>query len=173
MLGCRLPRGRRSTREWSLPPPPQAGLGVALQQAFTIAPGALLTPEAIPESSWHQAWSIPPVLSKTGLQTALQQSFTIDAPYIFGIVNVLRGYTPWSEPVRQKIGLKAYLQQFLAHEPRAIGPTPVTMTLSATETNSDIFAGAIFVGEGLPPTSAIVSVEEGFNNSDPTSVYET
>lgn len=161
--------------EWQQQPPPKAGLGTHHQQAFTISPTAF-TLEAVLESKWHQPWSEPSVKEKKGLGAYLQRTFTIDATTVFGIVNILRAYRFWAEPVKEKIGFKAYLQQTLAWGPQTLPNPTVTVTIGATETNSDIFAGAMTFGgtSGTTvPVSAVVSIFETGNPTGSTGVWET
>lgn len=118
-----------------------------------------------------------PVWEKPGLRASLQQFLALDAELPPTPAEFLEGWYNWlSEPVRDKPGLKAALQQFFAYHPRVL-PTPdVTMTMAATETNSDVFLGAVNVyGGGTTATGggATVSVIESGPGGDPISIEES
>lgn len=76
--------------------------------------------------------------------------------------------TPWNEmsrwpdfvPIRSKAGLLAALQQFQARFPGVITQATITGIISAFETNADVAAIAIFVGQTRAATSAAVSIQE-------------
>lgn len=82
----------------------------------------------------------------------------------------------FSEPLYPKKGLRFYLQRDLAWEPRTL-PTPdITLILNATETNNDMFLGAINVydggGSSTSGAGAKVSIVEIGTGGDPVSIEE-
>lgn len=122
-------------------------------------------PETVTESRWHQPWS-EPVRQKPGLRANLQQPFATNANWIIDPSReTLRGWYNWfSEPVRFKRGLPTPLQQSFTGPPRLLPRASVTMTIAATEVNTDVFLGAINVYTGtsttVPGQGAQVSIEE-------------
>lgn len=123
---------------------------------------------------WHSQpippinpWFMPlsePVREPQRLHAALnpyQGPFVLQPP---GSATLILGWFTWlSEPVRELQGLRAPYQEVLAYHPRVL-PTPnVTLTLDATETNTDdatfginITASSTASGTG----SASVSITE-------------
>lgn len=155
---------------WSEPVRPKPGLGARFQQ-FT----SLGTPNIPGTATFLQGWYVPfsePVRLKRGIPSIEQHYFEFEPepPEFLDI--------PWygrlSEPVRFKPGLRAHLQQALAQPPRIL-PTPnVTATMAATETDTDVFLGAINVYSGgsanIPGQGANVSLEEVQIPNDPVSI---
>lgn len=127
---------------------------------------------------WHN-WFSDPVRAKAGLRPDLQAVISSNIEPI--IPSSQSWFGPYSEPLRLsfKIGLKAWLQQFFAADTETPPPPPLTIILSATETNGDIFTGAIFVTDEPPPFTedpyalvSIVEVESG-DGRTPTSIIES
>jgi hypothetical protein len=86
------------------------GLGPHLQQsliATTLEPNTQIIQGF--ESRWHYAWSEP--VRTRQLATAQQQSHTEPPTSVFEVVTIDKWFAPFREPVRDKIGLKASLQQ--------------------------------------------------------------
>lgn len=143
---------------WSEPVRIKVGLRPEQQQVLAFDP--------LPRVSfgWPQ-WLSEPVRQKPGLGAWLQRFDSLQTPIQPNVANLLEGWYNWfSEPVRTLAGLKAHLQQTLAYHPRIL-PTPnVTVTMSATETNSDVAEFAINVYTGSTPVvsgqGANVSLEE-------------
>lgn len=94
---------------WSEPVRQKIGIAARLQQAF-IAP--VLADEQLTgtiESRWHQSWSEPVRFRR--FPTAEQQSFAAPATSVFETITVDKWIYPWTDPVKQKLGLKTNLQQ--------------------------------------------------------------
>lgn len=91
------------------------GLLAALQRPFTTDPFALTQPESVTESRWHQPWS-EPVRLKPRLYEGLQLFSALhpNPSVSFGWFGNL------SEPVREKIGLRAILQRDFTIDPYAL-----------------------------------------------------
>jgi hypothetical protein len=127
--------------------------------------------------AWYASLSMP-VRLKPGLGVQLQQAFTIDAEILRNIVFSLQAISWWSEPVRLKIGLKAYQQQFLAMPPRLL-PTPqVTLTMNALETNTDVALIGIYVYNQVSPATdqsgtRVSIVENPVDRGSAASIKET
>ena len=106
----------------------------ASEQTFFAAPPAIIAPWG-----WLEPLAEPPIKTKRGVPAAEQQFVAFHpAPSPF----VAPGwFSPLSEPVRFKPGLRASLQRELAWPPRLL-PTPtITGTLFATDTPDIFFAG--------------------------------
>lgn len=133
-----------------------------------------------PEVSFsYYNWLTTPVRLKRGIGSHLQQFDPLQVPVQPSGATLLQGWYNWfSEPVRQPKGLKPWLQQFFTAPPRYLPPAQVTMTLAATEINSDVALIGINVYSGSTPvtgvTSANVSISEiKAQNSGFTSIEET
>jgi hypothetical protein len=118
-------------------------------QITTQVPPGAFPPIPGFESAWHEPWSLPtPPLR--GLQSYLQSAFTID-PFVpsefkFGFFNW------WSEPVRERLGLRVVYQLDYTSPPRPL-PTPdVTVVISATEINNDVALFGVNVYDSPGPT---------------------
>ena len=127
-----------------------------------------LTNDTVPfNPAQNMAWYAnlnEPVRLKPGLHSELQKFVSLDFPVLPPPALSLQGWYNWlEEPVRLPKGLKTYLQQDLAYHPRVL-PTPdITMTMAATETNSDsaIFALNVYsVGLTISGEGAKVSIIE-------------
>ncbi len=159
---------------WSEPVRFKAGLAPYLQQFYTND----TTP--IPTGR-NMAWYAPfptPVWPPNGLKFYLQRDFTMDAQWIPSTGTLLEGWYNWfGEPVREKLGLRAHLQQFLAYHPRIL-PTPnVTATWASVEINEDVALIGVWVYSGSQPSggvnSANVSITEvPAGNSGAVSIEE-
>ena len=111
------------------------------------------------ESRWHYAWS-EPVRLKRGTHPSLQPFIAFINSTVFQLDPRIVRYTPLSEPVRLKKGLGRHLQPTLAM-PNRILPVPnVTLVMNATETNSDVFLGAMRALSLGPPVKIRVSIRE-------------
>ncbi len=136
------------------------GLGVQFDQFYSG--DTRLNPTPLTQI---QGWFVPlsePVRTKSGVRTGDQLFFSFD-PVQLGSMEV-PWYVPFSIPVRVKPSLKPSLQQSLAQPPRLLPPANVTVTMAATETNSDVaqFAINVYTGGGttIPGQGAQVSIEE-------------
>jgi len=89
-----------------------------------------------------------------------------------------RWFALLSEPVRQPLGLKADLQETIAHPPRTL-PTPdLTVALAATETNSDVAQFDINVYDSSSaatpdPVARVSIVEEAPLGGDHVTIRES
>jgi len=121
---------------------------------------------------WFNQLSIPQKLQKKGMDAKLQQSLALVVP-LPGTATLLQGWFNWySEPVRFKKGIRASYQQAWSGPTRVL-PTPnVTITMAATEINSDQALMAIRVFPYNPPASATVSIVEIGDEGSATSVAE-
>jgi hypothetical protein len=158
---------------WSEPVRIKPGLNAALQQSYTMDPSWIPNPARQLEG-WYNWWS-EPVRQKPGLGAANQAFFFYETEFPEDMD--VDWYRPFSEPVRFKQGLRPDLQQFLAYHPRIL-PTPnVTGVMAATETNTDVFLGAINVYSGGSSTTsggqASVSVVESGPGGDGISIVES
>lgn len=94
---------------WSEPVRQKIGQKAHLQQSFI---GVVLNPETQItqnyESRWHQPWSEPVRFRRFA---ASQQQFLAAPSRVLDNVTPDKWIYAWSEPVRQKVGLKVYLQQ--------------------------------------------------------------
>lgn len=160
---------------WSTPVRLKRGLGTWLQHVTDINPFPRPSDQTTAAS-----WYIPlsePVRLKPGLRVSLQQFLAID-PYSLTQperVSEDKWHEPWAEPVRLPKGLGAWLQAFRAATdiPTSIIPN-VTVTISATETNNDVFLGGIKVFASLPARRALVSIVEiPIPGNDPSSIVES
>lgn len=148
-----------------------------------ITSGPITPPTGIPIPTWDKwgyQWQDPGHVrldTRKGLPVVEQRAlfFILD---IFEINLYLRGWFNWlNEPVRKKPGLRADLQHYFEAPPRIL-PTPnVIVTMAATETNLDVFLGAINVYDGGGSTAsnqgAKVSVTETSpDNSGGMSIRE-
>lgn len=146
----------------------------ALQEPYT----GPISPPAPIGTYWFQLLS-EPVRNKRGLRADLQDVTEREIPPF--PPTMAAWFEPLSEPIRLNLlrGLKAWLQQFEARYPDVIPLTAVTVVISATETNSDVFACAILVQDTPPPPItvdpyALVSVQEIMNPywNSPISIVE-
>lgn len=102
-----------------------------------------------------------PVRLHPGLSARYHQFFTIDAHFTPRVDVVLGSWIyQWSEPVREPIGTKAPRQAFFFWHPRTLLVPDVTVTLAATETNTD--SVLIGIEAGLTPDPPLPS-QEGAN----------
>lgn len=133
------------------------------------------TPIVVFPDRWNPVWSEPvrlPVGLKTHFQSFLAYTHR-EAPVD---LRIIPWFTNLSEPVRSPVGLKFYLQREYWGPSRHL-PTPdVTVTMAATEINSDIFLGAINVyddgGSSTSGAGAKVSIVEIGLGGDPVSIEE-
>ena len=134
-------------------------LAVALITSGLIAP--VLNPNTQItqnyESRWHQGWS-EPVRIKPALRTGLHP-FT-NFVNVISIPDVRLVKFQWlAEPVRQKRGLLPWLQQTITTPPRLLPPANVTMTMAATETNTDTALFDFWVYTAPSPALDLTDVE--------------
>lgn len=114
------------------------------------------------ESAWHYPWSEPVRVKRLHVSQFPVVAFTPLTP-----LDKIEAtwHHPWSEPVRLKIGLRPELNQSFNTN---IFPVPiggVTVTISATETNTDMASFGIFVYGSTTPVfvqiaGANVSIRE-------------
>lgn len=131
------------------------------------------------EMPWFAPLSEPKRFPRQ-LHASLQQFDPLQTPVQPKVTSFLQGWFNWlSEPVREKLGLKVYLQQTLAAPTRLL-PTPnITAVMAATETNGDVFLGAlnVYTGSVTPTTSGqgakISVVENAVPGNDPVSIRES
>lgn len=144
---------------WSEPVRKKPGLGAHLHQVDSLqVPVVPLVSSFIP---WFAPLS-EPVRVKPAIRTGDQPFFSLEPEPPEAME--MPWYSWWSEPVRQKIGFKAWLQQTTAYPPRLL-PTPnVTVTMAATETDTDVAQFVINAYNGgsttIPGQGAQVSIEE-------------
>lgn len=147
------------------------GLLAALQQFDALQ--APVVPQVASFIPWYAPFA-DPVRLKPGLLAA-NQAFFFYGPEFPEDLDV-DWYHPFSEPKRFKPGLRADLQQFFAYHPRILPNPDVTATMAATETNADVFLGAINVYNGggtTPGQGAKVSIVEIGPDNDPVSIEES
>lgn len=111
-----------------------------------------------PQSNRLIQWFAPlsePVRVKPRLQVGLNP-FLFYQPEFPEAMDV-----PWfawlSEPVRLPVGLKAWLQQTTAWEPRLLPPANVFVTMNALETNNDVALFGIQVYSSSAPAGGVAS----------------
>jgi len=111
------------------------------------------------ESRWHYPWS-EPVRTKPRLHAALNPvtAYTNISPLPNPVLS--RWLMPLTEPVRLKKGIGRHLQQTLAIPTRIVPVVNVFITISATETNGDVFLGAMRALTLGPPVKIRVSIRE-------------
>lgn len=159
---------------WSEPLHPKPGLGAALQRAFTVDTAFVPNPRNLLEG-WYN-WLSEPVRIKRGIPAVEQHFFEFEPepPEFLDI--------PWynwlAEPVRFPKGLKVYLQRAFIGPDRLL-PTPtVFVTLNATETNNDVFLGAVLVYNSVTPATSgqgakVSIIEVPTSGGDPVSIKES
>jgi len=150
------------------------GIKVYLQPTFTTS--QLPVFQAY-DHAWYQEFSTPKRFL-AGLGAHLQQVNPLQTPVQPVTSRFIQWFAPLNEPVRLPIGLKAWLQQTTAWEPRLLPPVNWTATMAATETNNDVAEFAIYVYNSITPvttgTSANVSITEvKANNSAAASLRES
>ncbi len=157
---------------WSEPVRQKLGVRPGNQQFISFFPNPIVS------FGWNYGYQERPRF-KPDLHASRQLAFTIDTNWIPSGATLLEGWYNWySEPVRYKSGLEAWLQQFLAYHPRIL-PTPqVTAIMAATETNNDIFLAAINVYSSVAPTTSgagakVSIVEISGSGGDPVSIRES
>jgi len=135
---------------WSIPRRlSKLGLSTADQPfiAQTIVPPPVLI------SQWLYGLA-EPVRLKPGLKAGLQQFFAA-VPFIEDRKIYPKWGFPWSEPVREQ----AYeVSSSLVVFPFEFTPSHVTVTMSATEINGDVFSGLIKIYR--TPARCLVSIKE-------------
>lgn len=157
---------------WSEPVRLKPQVQAGNQQALFFSPIPV-----VPQD-WRQ-WLSEPVRQKRGLGAWLQQFDSLQVPVVPSTTTFLEGWYNWfSEPVRFLKGLKAPYQQFLAYHPRLVPNPNVTATMAATETNADIFQGAVNVYQSVTPATGTAGakvsvVETPIPGSDPVGVRES
>lgn len=135
-------------------------------------------PEIITEDKWHFPWS-EPVRFRRMLTGDIEAVFfpPVQPPPPPDPGN-MAWFAQFSEPLYPKSGLSARLQMFFTWPPRHL-PTPdVTVTMAATEVDTDVFLGAINVYDATSSTTsgagARVSIEEvSPSGTDPWSARES
>jgi hypothetical protein len=94
---------------WTEPVRQKIGLRASLQEALSWPHLSDDQLTGTIESRWHQPWSEPVRFRR--FPVSEQPSFTAPATSVFETVTVDKWIYPWTDPVRQKIGIKANLQQ--------------------------------------------------------------
>lgn len=129
------------------------GLRRDLQQSLALS--IFIAPAVdVPEDRWHQAWSVP-VRQKKGLRANLQQSVFWNTTTPAPSAATVMGHA-LSSPVIFK---RRFFYQSLASPTRMLPfSAPVTVTLNATEINTDIAEFSVVVYN--PSARIIVSIKE-------------
>ena len=145
---------------WSEPVRFKPGLASYLQQA--LAEQNVIAAPA-PPLAWFEALSEPSVKAKIGLQAQLQQNpaFVALTPGL----TVDSWFEALSEPKRFPKGLAVHLQRFLFTPDEKPPAVTISVTMSTTEIDTDVFsAGIVAMGGGggtsNTPVSAYVSITE-------------
>ncbi len=136
---------------WQDPVRQKLRLNTGSQQALALHTNPIVS------FGWYGAL-VDPAKPKRGLAAYEQQwlAFVKAAPFPEDVK--VSSWLEWmAEPVRQKLGLSARLQQFFVSTPRIL-PNAVIVTMAATEDNQDEFRGIIKVRK--PPHRVIVSIQE-------------
>jgi len=110
-----------------------------------------------------------PRRSKRGLHPSQQKFASLDVFPQPATVQ-LQWFRPLDEPVRQRIGFKAWLKQSVAWPPQTLG-AGITGVMAATETNSDQAEIVYIVSRAV--ASAKVSIVEGPQAAAATSLRES
>lgn len=101
-----------------------------------------LNPNPFVSFGWFAELSKPQKLDRPGLRVSLQQFTSLDTAVI-PVSRLMQWYANLSDPVRQKVGLKAPLQQAYAGPARLLPNPQITGVMSAVETKDTFLAGAM------------------------------
>ena len=129
---------------------------------------------------WYGELSYPTELmrQRMKLRTDLQSTVALETPVVPPAATLIQWFSNLSEPVRLPVGLRAAWQRAFTGADRLL-PTPdVTIVMAATETNLDVFLGAINVydsgGSATSNQGARVSISEvPVPGSDGMSIRES
>jgi hypothetical protein len=157
---------------WSEPVRTKQGLLARLQTFFGYDPFPFT-----PVTQWLFPWT-EPVRQKPGLKNYLQQTTAFAPLPVFNPVGFTSWYSPWRDPVRIRPGLLARLQRWLFEPDEKPPAVTITVTLNATEINTDeaLFGINVYGASPAIPSQAgvkvsIMEVPVPFNT--PTSIRES